>query len=524
MKKILFISGALVFGLSITSCKKFLTEEPLMQVPTENFFRTLGDVDAAMAGIYGSFQVEMTGRGGNAASVPFSGKYHYWGEGRSDNFEAGQYANTVIRELEVNTLTSGNSASNWEGLFRTIGRTNLAIANIPRAAELDNRITPILRDNYLAQSYAMRALSYFYIVRLWGDAPIWTEVYDDYTKESKRARESKDKIMDEIIIPDLEKAYSLIQKNATANVWQINEAAIAAIMADVYMWKAGTENDSQNYYDALTWFDNVFRAKAPTGKIFGGTLITDLEPIEDWKNKLFLAPATSKESIWSINWDPTVNGCACIPVGVGTNNNPIRIDSVLHRDWRRDATDRRMVNTLDTSSSNTGAIDKLTKYYNIPVLGRGIPGPPNGIAPIDRPVYLVMYRLGDVFLSYAEALNRTGDRTNALKYLNFIRVRAGKVALDAFDVRVGDEESLAFEIIQERRLELFGEGKRWFDLVRTNNVNRVMDDVTNRRMTTVQGGIAFTDGWGTDMGRLVWPIFRTLLEDNKNLVQNESYR
>jgi tetratricopeptide (TPR) repeat protein len=521
MRKILFISGALVLGLSVTSCKKFLTEEPLMQVPTENFFNSLGDVEAAMAGIYGSFQTEMTGRGGTGSSVAFSGKYHYWGEGRSDNFESGQYANSVIRELSQNTLTSGNSVSNWEGFYRTIGRANIAIQNIPKAASKDVRITPILRDNFLAQSYAMRALSYFYIVRLWGDAPIWTEVYDDYTKDSKKARESKDKIMNEIIIPDLEKAYSLIQKNQTANVWNLNEGAIAAVMADVYMWKAGTENSTQSYNDAITWFENVFKSKAPTGKVFGGTTISDLEVMDDWKNKLFLAPNTSKESIWSIHWDPTVNGCACIPVSVGTSNNPVRIDSVIHRDWRRDKTDRRVVNTLDTSSSNTGNIDKLTKYYNIPVLGRNIPASP---AAVDRPVYLVMYRLGDVYLSYAEALNRTGNGAEALKYLNFIRERAGKVALDPSDFRVADEESLAFEIIQERRLELFGEGKRWFDLVRTNNVNRVMDDVINRRLTDLQGGIPFTEGFGSDMGRVLWPIFRTLLEDNKKLVQNPSYR
>lgn len=521
MRKILFITASLFIGLSVTSCKNHLEILPLSQVPTVNFFKTLSDVEAAMAGMYGSFQTEMTGRGGTGASVAFSGKYHYWGEGRSDNFEAGQYANNVIRELQVNALTSGNNVGNWEGLYRTIGRANLIIANVNKAASEDVRITPVLRDNFLAQAYAMRALCYFYIVRLWGDAPIWTEVYDDFTIDSKRPRDSKQKIMNEVIIPDLQNAYSLIQKNQNANVWQINEAAIATILADVYMWRAGTENNNQDYYEAITWFENVFRAKAPTGKVFGGTVITDLEVIAEWKSKLFLAPSTSKESIWSIHWETTVNGCACIPVSVGTSNNPVRIDSVFHREWRLDKTDKRMELTLDTTSSNTGAIDKLTKYYVTSAPARNISATP---APIDRPVYLVMYRLGDVFLSYAEALNRTGDMPNALRYLNFIRERAGKVALDPFDIRVADEESLAFEIIQERRLELFGEGKRWFDLVRTNNVNRVMDDVINLRMTNLLGGLPYTQGWGTDMGRLVWPIFRTLLEDNRNLVQNPSYR
>jgi hypothetical protein len=78
-------------------------------------------------------------------------------------------------------------------------------------------------------------------------------------------------------------------------------------------------------------------------------------------------------------------------------------------------------------------------------------------------------------------------------------------------------------ILQERRYELFGEGKRWFDLVRTNHVNKIMDPVINRRLTRLQGGVPATGGFGPLKEKLLWPINRFVLEDNRELVQNPTY-
>jgi hypothetical protein len=66
-----------------------------------------------------------------------------------------------------------------------------------------------------------------------------------------------------------------------------------------------------------------------------------------------------------------------------------------------------------------------------------------------------MIRLADTYLLEAEALGGTGTRAQAL--LDAVRARVGlssvTVSLDA--------------IYAERRLELAGEGHRWYDLVRT---------------------------------------------------------
>jgi len=102
-------------------------------------------------------------------------------------------------------------------------------------------------------------------------------------------------------------------------------------------------------------------------------------------------------------------------------------------------------------------------------------------------------RLADTYLMEAEALGGTGARAQAL--LDAVRARVGlgsvPVSLDA--------------IANERRLELAGEGHRWFDLVRTG------------KAATVLAGDGFVPGKNE-----VWPIPQKDLENTK-LVQNPNY-
>ena len=509
MKKLLYIIAVIAIACIPGGCKKFLTQPPLTDVPTNEFFKSVKDINAALAGIYSSFQQDMTGNGDN-----FNGNYFSWGEMRSDNFDDnGQYASTSYKQLAQNTLTSGNSSSNWTGFYRTIGRCNTAIKYIPQAAEFDNNATPTVVNNSLAQCYAMRALCYFYIIRIWGDPVVWVEPYSDITQEDQRPRSPKDSVMRNVVIPDIEKAYSLLQKNQTPSVWGIGEAAIAAIAADIFMWRSHDNKIQPDYAKAIAWIQNVFKAKAPSGKVFGGTTGGDLEAGTAWKQNLFLAPATSKESIWSIHWDNTTNGCACMPVSYGLSNNWGRFDSTIHADWKKARTDIRVAATMDTLTG-LGHNDKLIKYFNMN--GQFNSG---GLQANLYNVYLVMYRLGDIYLTYAEALNKTNDLTNALKYLNFVRVRAGLTAYAANDPAVS-AANMENTILNERRLELFGEGKRWWDLVRTGKVIEVMDPILKqrqRRLGTPE------QGFGGEVNKTLWPLHRTLLEDNKKLIQNPSY-
>lgn len=499
--KIAYLIMVGIFLITVsTGCKKFLTEVPLSSSTLENYFTKKADLTAAVTAMYASFQHEMTGAGTSSTW----GKYHYWGEGRSDNFDRSGYANSIMTELSLNGLTSTNQATDWSGLYRTITRANTCIKYLPGIPKHDPKVTKDILENSLAQAYAMRAMCYFYIIRLWGDAPIWTEPYDDVAKTAEKKREPVEKILDSLIIPDLNNAYSLIGSGKTSDVWTIGEGAICAMMANVYMWK-------QDYPNAIIWIKNLFKAKASTGKVFGGNSPSDIVSMADWKN-LFLTPDKTIENIWSIHWDFNVNGCACMPSSIYYNNSPVEIDSVVRTDWPMDTLDIREKQTIDP---NVGYHGWLLKYYPNTVAAQGW-------KPVDDvkalPVYLVMYRLGGIYLLYAEALNKTGNTADAVKYLNFIHTRAGLPAYQESDFANQDE--LEDAILDERRWELFGEGNRWFDLVRTNHVNKVMDPVLKIRQEKFGIGAS---GFGSNKDKVLWPLNRDVLEDNKLLVQNPSY-
>lgn len=503
MKRI-FLNITLLATLAIAGkgCSKFLDERPLTEVETNKYFKTTKDINAAMAGMYASFQQEMTG-GGTGSTW---GKYIFWGEGRADNYDRTQYNFAHAVEIASNGLSSSNAASNWTGLYRTIGRANNCLKYIPKVPDYDRSATKAIVDANMAQAYAMRAMCYFYIVRLWGDAPIWLEPYTDIAEEPKRPRESKEKIYNDVIIADLKKAYDLIPKNATPSQWYINEGAICAMLADVYMTR-------QNYDDAMIWFNNLFKAKAPTGKVFAGQSASDLASQADWK-KIFLNGNTI-ENIWSIHWDFKVNGCACLPNSIYHSNSPLQIDSAVLKDWGdAQATDFRARQTVDFSAQLR---DRMQKYYSVPATG-AINWSDNAVK--ELPVYLVMYRLSDMMLMYAEAANKKGDANTAIKWLNITRQRAGLAPFAEGTDTVSTMDKIEMRLLTERRWELFGEGKRWFDLVRTHKAIEVMDPVLRQRQRRQFVPIV---GWDGGEDKLLWPIHRTLIENNPLLKQNFPY-
>jgi starch-binding outer membrane protein, SusD/RagB family len=61
--------------------------------------------------------------------------------------------------------------------------------------------------------------------------------------------------------------------------------------------------------------------------------------------------------------------------------------------------------------------------------------------------------------------------------------------------------------LDERQFELIGEGKRWWDLVRTDKAVEVMSPINKQTAD-----------------RILFPIFNTHLIENKLLTQNEAYK
>jgi len=521
-KRILIIATLFIAAIGIGSCKKDVSLNPSSGVTINAYFKNANDITASLAGIYSAFQEEMEGAG-STADEGYGGRYHYWGDVRADAFTSSNYATYSVIEMAHNTIEFSNSAADWAGLYKVISRCNLGIQYYPQVPASDPNVTQTVLNNSLSQAYAMRAESYFYIVRNWGDAPMWTSAYLDITQSGSKARSKALTLVDSLIIPDLNKAYSLIQKNQTPTVWYVGEAAICAIAADVYMWRASMTGGggTADYAKAIAWYNKLFAAKGATGKVYTGQTAADIETAANWKN-VFLTPASSVEPIWSIYWDYTVNGCACIPVFVGLSNNPVQLDPNFQAKWKAQyKVDMRVSKSIDTLST-LNHINMLYKYYNLTPTSTGITPVASNL---NFNPYLPMYRMSDVLLEYAEASAQTGDLATALKYLNLIHTRAGYAAYTA--AQLPTSAAMIDAILQEDQYELLGEGKRWFELIRTNRVHTIMDPILNLRNGTTDPitniTTPATTGFIDAPNRYLWPLSQSALNANKLLVQNPGY-
>lgn len=121
-----------------------------------------------------------------------------------------------------------------------------------------------------------------------------------------------------------------------------------------------------------------------------------------------------------------------------------------------------------------------------------------------------VFRAGEMMLIRAEAKQRTGDAT-ALDDLNELRTNR--------DVATGSEtgSDLLAAILLQRRVELLGEGHRWFDIKRsTRTINRTECGTagasTSNNCTIASSSRSWT-----------FPIPFNDLKVNPNLKQNEGY-
>src|SRR5690606_5859763 len=119
--KILLINLAI---LILPSCEGFLDEQPISEISADTFWKTRDDVRAGVAGMYDGLQDVVSAR------------YIDWGDARSDNFTNGGTGVGSIN-FALNGLTANMGEANWDALYRTISRANLAIDNLPEVSGSD---------------------------------------------------------------------------------------------------------------------------------------------------------------------------------------------------------------------------------------------------------------------------------------------------------------------------------------------------------------------------------------------------
>ena len=454
---------ALAFLLLLGSCKKdFITIEPKGQFLTQNYY---ANRDQAFAGVVAAYDVLRKNAGGfeNMITMMNAGSDDNYagGGGATDGAGIQGFSNYTINP---NTIPRSFWSDHYQGIFRT----NILLQKLP-GVNMDAGE----KARFTAEAKALRATYYFNLVRMFKNIPLLleplstTEIYNVtqaapaavYTQIEKDLTEAIPSLPSSLSMGTEAGRFTKVAAQAMLGkvlLYDNKKAEAAAILAQVNGATPGQPNQYGNRllpnFADLWVFTNKFNAESLLEGVH-----TD-KSNADW-------------GFWGSSADE--GNSAAQMVGprsynkVGPAAPDIYTSGWSFNPWTQDFYDvvkgdpRFSATVLDLKAlAAAGQATYIEGYQNTGYfLRKFIPMKSDirtggGAVELNFQQNDYIIRLADTYLLEAEALGASGARAQAL--LDAVRARVGlasvPVSMDA--------------IKTERRLELAGEGHRFFDLVR----------------------------------------------------------
>jgi len=467
MKKILI---PIVILLLLQSCSSdLLNTSPEATKVTSQFYADASQIEQGINAVYGTLQY--TGQYQQAMLVI--------GEIPSDNTYDEVPANDSFTygEFDFFTIQPNNSliASTWKDNYIGIQQANIILNRIDAIQDM----AQATKSNRIGEMKFLRALMYFNLVRVFGDVPLVTKETTNVNDYFGQGRTPVSDVY-AFIEKELKDAIPLLPA-ATTQKGRVTKAAALGILGKVLI----TEN---KYSDALPYLSQIDG--------LGYSLLSDVSKIFDVTNK------NNTEIIFDVQFASGINGNSegspafqlfspsGTVAGAKGHNLPTKEIYNLYA-----GNDQRKSAYIGLTSNGIPYTKKIVKTSNV-------------IA--DGGSNIVVLRLADVYLMMAECYAKANDLSNANGYLNKIKARAGIA-----NVNLASQQALLAEIDKERRLELVGEGHRWFDLVRTGKAVQVMTQ-----------HFASTPGYSTatiDQHNLLMPVPQGQINTDPAIKQNPGY-
>lgn len=461
MKKIyaLLLITSFLIG---TSCSE-LEEEPVGLLSPSTFFQSPSDVEAAVVGGYGLLAREQT----------YGRKLSLTLQLLSDMCDIGD-RNTPARRQEINDfrIDSGNGmvSAIWPALFTVVGATNAAIQG---TEQVD--MTEEMRNRYEAEARFIRAFTYYHLVRLFGDVPY----LDMAVTDPKAISDIESTPVSEIythIIEDLEFGMQYLPDQYNGNIRsRATKGTAATVLASVHLtlgnWAESAEmaqyvinNASTFGYALVEDFQNLFRAE-----------------LGDQTEHIFTIDFLGNNAgAYSANDD--IMGAITGIRGADQNGWSVSVPSMQvyntwdPRDYRKDVSfeDTALVQNIPTPYTAYQDVQRphIAKFARFP-------GNSNAEGRYSDHNYPA-FRYAEVLLIAAEALNEAngGPTAEAYQYINMVRARARNWAGIQTDFPANlpmgmSQDAFRQAVLEERRLELAFEFKRWYDIKRRNLLEEV---------------------------------------------------
>ena len=458
--KATFLCGAALL-LTLTACEEdFIGRDPVYSIDSENYFNTPADYDNALIAAYDLLQPTYLNV--------------LMGEIASDNTLAGgESANDVIGFQQVDDMihTPVNDQIDdlWDWMFAGVNRATFLL-------EFQDNLDFEGKQQILAEARFLRAYYNFELVKWFGPIPIKPEARFALGDETSLPRAPVSEVY-ALIESDLMAAIPDLAVTAP-QVGRVSKGAAQALLGKAYLYQ-------EQYQEAATVLQEVINSG-------NYSLPTDYAGIFEQSGE------NGAGSVFEVQYtDAEGAGFGCLQcsegnIAVGFNGirnytGPVFDGGYSFNVPTQDAYDayeagdaRRDVAILDIEAwaAETGASYgtgyEHTGYFNRKYLARK--GDSNiGDQNLTNPNNYRAIRYADVLLMAAEALNATGNDAQAREYLNLVRRRA--FGDEDHDISASGNALRDF-ILRERRLELVGEGHRFFDLVRTGRAAAEIDDFT----------------------------------------------
>lgn len=469
MKKILLYALTFSLAWGLPACTEMLDQVDPTGPTGEDFFANANDLQLAVVSAYSGLS--------NSNSIYNLGIVGF--EQFSDNVYNGS-STTDGAHATWTTFNYDPENTNllraYTGFYQMINQCNQVVVRGPEAG-----VSADVLNQAVAEVRFIRGFGYFMLTLIFGDVPIVTDLPIDpagFAPEVSPAAEVYAQA-----IADLQFAEANLSATP-AQGGRVTSWSAKAMLAYVYLFGADELNRPEWYGEA-----QAKAAEVINGGPYG--LFNDLPtPAENLASMFLTFNENGKEHIFSINhfngggnWSDgdvaTQVPMAMNPRQMRSNNNMwgygwAYVYEAIAAQW--DDADARKDNTIWFQGEPIIVNGDTTGFYNQTNQNRCCARPKgmgfqkfwyqettknvNGQSTLDYPVL----RYAELLLIHAEAdLLADGSLSaEGLASLNAVRARAGLPGLEAGQVTIET-------ILDERRWELFGEGKRWFDFVRKRN-------------------------------------------------------
>lgn len=436
-------------------------------------------------------------------------------EAHSDNAYAGA-PNNETTPFEVNSIEGSSTTLNrdWNMHMGNIAQANKMIVYVDSVK--DSSLTEAERKQYKAEAKILRGMVYFDMVRIWANIPLVTTVAGDITagtiKEVYPAyfpAQTDALTIYQQIEQDLLEGLQYAPDNNVQDKTQLSKSVARALLAKVY-----AEKPLRDYDKVIQYADELevdgFELEANYGDLFDVVLTDPNSPPSQANKAIEAKMRNSRETIYEAQFFPGNTNWVTWMFGRKLDDWSFWFDFLkwitpsrdLIRTFNSEPGDKRYQQTVVFYECDWNMYYPANNYAFMYKCRSGY----NSI---------IKLRYADILLLKAEALIDKGDYNKAAQIINRTRTRAGLNSLPAS--AAADKESITQAYLKERRLELALEGHRWFDLVRLNKVEEVMNTVFDKD----EGRPAQTMPY-TSLS-YVLPIPQAVMDQNPNLVQNPGY-